>query len=403
LLLLRETVVKAGPSFVWGLAGVRRDASVRRVSDLSGKSGLRHSPLQDRHAALGAKMADFGGWLMPIEYPGGGVVREHTAVREAVGVFDVSHLGKATVRGPGAADFVNATLTNDLRRIGPGRAQYTLCCDDESGGVVDDLIAYFRAEDDVFLVPNAANTAEVVRRLAAAAPPGIEVRDAHEEYGVLAVQGPRSDEVLDALGLPSGHEYMSFAEGAWQGRPLVVCRTGYTGERGYELLPLAGDTPGLWDALLEAGVEHGIRPCGLGARDTLRTEMGYPLHGQDLSLDITPVQARCAWAVGWKKDVFWGRDALLAEREAGARRLLWGLEGLERAIPRPHMTVSRDGAAVGEVTSGTFSPTRKVGIALALLGREVAEGDDVAVDVRGRPAGFRVVKPPFVTPSTKSA
>jgi aminomethyltransferase len=152
--------------------------------------------------------------------------------------------------------------------------------------------------------------------------------------------------------------------------------------------------------VLEEGEPFGIRPCGLGARDTLRTEMGYPLHGQDLSMDITPVQARTGWAVGWKKDAFWGRDVLLAEKEAGPRRTLWGLEGLERAIPRPHMSVaSADGAAVGEVTSGTFSPTRKVGIALALLDRSVSEGDEVSVDVRGRSAPFRVVRPPFVAAS----
>ncbi len=252
-------------------------------------------------------------------------------------------------------------------------------------------------------MPNAANTAEVVRRLAAAAPAGVEVDDQHEEYGVLAVQGPRSDDVLAALGLPGrGHGLHVLRRGRrGAGRRVVVCRTGYTGERGYELLPRWDDAPALWDAVLEAGEPHGIRPCGLGARDTLRTEMGYPLHGQDLSLEITPVQARCGWAVGWKKPAFWGRDVLVAEKEAGARRLLWGLEGLERAIPRSHMTVSRDGSPVGEVTSGTFSPTRKVGIALALLDRSVSEGDEVQVDVRGRPAGFRVVKPPFVAASTK--
>jgi aminomethyltransferase len=363
---------------------------------------LRQSPLHDRHVALGAKMADFGGWEMPIEYPGGGVVKEHTAVREAVGVFDVSHLGKAVVRGPGAAAYINATLSNDLDRIGPGKAQYTLCCDDATGGVVDDLIAYYLSDDEVFLIPNAANTAEVVRRLTVAAPAGVEVADLHDVYGVIAVQGPRSDETLDALGLPTGHEYMSFVAVDWRGTEVVVCRTGYTGERGYELVPRWDDTGALWDAVLEAGEPFGIRPAGLGARDTLRTEMGYPLHGQDLSLDITPVQARCGWAVGWKKPAFWGRDVLLAEKEAGATRLAWGLESLERAIPRPHMAVtSTDGAPVGEVTSGTFSPTRKLGIALALLDRSVGEGDEVAVDVRGRLARFRVVKPPFVTPSTR--
>jgi aminomethyltransferase len=367
-------------------------------------TALRRSPLHDRHTALGAKMADFGGWEMPIEYPGGGVVKEHTAVREAVGVFDVSHLGKAVVRGPGAAAFVNATLSNDLERVGPGKAQYTLCCDDATGGVVDDLIAYYRSPDLVFLIPNAANTAEVVRRLTAAAPDGIEVVDLHDAHGVLAVQGPRSDETLEAMGLPtggSGLDYMSFTSVDWHGMPVIVCRTGYTGERGYELVPRWEDTAVLWDAVLEAGGQVGIRPAGLGARDTLRTEMGYPLHGQDLSMDITPVQARCGWAVGWKKPEFWGRDVLLAEKEAGPARQAWGLEGLERGIPRAHMAVSTaDGAAVGEVTSGTFSPTRRIGIALALLDRGVSEGDELLVDVRGRPARFRVVKPPFVPAST---
>jgi aminomethyltransferase len=285
--------------------------------------------------------------------------------------------------------------------VGPGKAQYTLCCDDETGGIVDDLIAYLRSDDEVFLVPNAANTAEVVRRLGAAAPAEVAVDDLHESYGVLAVQGPRSEELLRRVGLPVGHEYMSFVDAEFAGRPLVVCRTGYTGERGYELLPRWDDAGDLWDALLAAGPDLGALPCGLGARDTLRTEMGYALHGQDISLDVTPVQARLGWAVGWDKPAFWGREVLLAERTAGARRLLRGLEALERAIPRPGMAVwgVPGDAPVGVVTSGTFSPTRRIGIALALLDRTVSEGDEVLVDVRGRPARFRVVRPPFVKPS----
>jgi aminomethyltransferase len=363
---------------------------------------LHRSPLHDRHAALGAKFADFGGWEMPIEYAGGGVVKEHTAVREAVGIFDVTHLGKASLRGPGAVAFADATLTNSLLRIKPGQAQYTLCCDDATGGIVDDLILYLRGDEDVFLVPNAANTAEVVRRLAAAAPPGVVVENRHEAYGVLAVQGPRCEELLDRVGLPVGHDYMSFVDVRWHNRPVVVCRTGYTGERGYELLPRWDDAGDLWDALLASGAELGAAPCGLGARDTLRTEMGYPLHGQDISLEVSPVQARLGWAVGWDKPAFWGRDALLAERAAGAQRVLRGLEGSERAIPRPHMAVtSMSGEPVGEVTSGTFSPSKRIGIALALLDRAVAEGDEVLVDVRGRAARFRVARPPFVESSVR--
>ncbi len=358
-------------------------------------SALQQSPLHDRHVALGAKLADFGGWEMPIEYPGGGVIAEHTAVRERVGIFDVSHLGKASVTGAGAADFVNACFTNELRRIGPGQAQYTMCCDD-SGGVVDDLIQYLRADDDVFLIPNAANTAEVCRRLQAAAPAGVEVVNRHREYAVIAVQGPKSDEVLTALGLPAGHDYMQFREAQWQGRDVIVCRTGYTGERGYELVPRAADATAVWDALVEAMRPYAGLPCGLGARDTLRTEMGYPLHGQDLSLDITPVQARSGWAVGWKKDAFWGREALLAERAAGPRRVSRGLVVLGKGIPRAHCPVSLDGRVVGEVTSGTFSPTRKQGIALALVEPDVVEGAQVHVEVRGRGIPAEVVKPPFV-------
>ena len=355
-------------------------------------SDLRHSPLHDRHVALGAKLADFGGWEMPIEYPGGGVLKEHRAVREAVGVFDVSHLGKGVVRGPGAVEFVNARLTNDLRRVGVGQAQYTLCCDPGTGGVVDDLIAYVRSEDEVFLIPNAANTSAVVGLLAADAPAGIEVEDLHTTLAVIAVQGPRSPELLGRLGLPTDHDYMSFT----RSDQMIVCRTGYTGERGYELLPAWADAPAVWDDVLAAGAGLGVRPCGLGARDTLRTEMGYPLHGQDLSLDITPVQARSGWAVGWDKPAFWGREALLREREQGAGRLLWGLEALDRGIPRAHMVVSAGERVIGEVTSGTFSPTRRVGIGLALLERGTAEGDEVTVDVRGRTSTMRVVKPPFV-------
>ncbi|GAA1895172.1 glycine cleavage system aminomethyltransferase GcvT [Lapillicoccus jejuensis] len=365
-------------------------------------AALLRSPLHDRHVALGAKLADFGGWEMPIEYPGGGVVREHTAVREGVGVFDVSHLGKARVTGPGAVDVVNTFFTNDLRRIGPGRAQYTLCCD-ETGGVVDDLIAYVRSEEDVFLIPNAANTAEVVRRVAAALPDGLQVEDLHRSYGVLAVQGPRSEEVLAALGLPTTHDYMSFAEVDWQGAPLIVCRTGYTGEKGYELLPAWDGAAALWDALLQAAAPYGGLPCGLGARDTLRTEMGYPLHGQDFSLDITPVQARAGWAVGWKKEAFWGRDALVAEKAAGPRRVSWGLVVEGRGIPRAHCPVVVDGVPAGEVTSGTFSPTRRQGIALALLPPTVAEGDRVVVDVRGREVPAVVTKPPFVQVQTRTS
>ena len=362
---------------------------------------LLTSPLHERHVALGAKMADFGGWLMPIEYPGGGVVAEHQAVRERVGMFDVSRLGKARVSGPGAAAYVNDCLTNDLGRIHPGKAQYTLCCN-ASGGVVDDLIAYARSPEDVFLIPNAANTATVVELLQASAPEDVTVENLHGSYGVIAVQGTLSDEVLATIGLPTGHEYMSFVESEWEGLPVIVCRTGYTGERGYELVPMWDNAAALWDTLAVAIAARGGRICGLGARDTLRTEMGYPLHGNDLSLEITPVMAGSGWAVGWDKPTFWGKEALVAQRAAKTSRLSRGLLVTGRGIPRPGCPVlDADGALVGEVTSGTFSPTRKQGIALALLDRSVAIGDAVSIDVRGRLVEAEAMRPPFVEVSTK--
>lgn len=368
--------------------------------------GPRRSPLHDRHVALGAKLAVFAGWQMPMEYAGAGVIAEHTAVREAVGIFDVSHLGKVRVTGPGAVAFLNRCLTNDLDRIGAGQAQYTLCCDD-SGGVVDDLIVYRYSDEHLLLVPNAANAAEVARRLAEAAPPELTIRDEHEDFAVLAVQGPASERVLDGLGLPADHEYMTFRTAPYEGAEVMVGRTGYTGEHGYELLVPVAFAAAVWDAVLAVGEPYSIRPCGLGARDTLRTEMGYPLHGQDLSLSITPVQARCGWAVGWSKPEFWGHEALRAEREAGPRRQLWGLEATGRGVPRPGMRVlTGDGAEerqVGVVTSGTFSPTRQLGIALALLDTDAGLGPDaeVTVDVRGRRLPMRVVKPPFVRPTLR--
>ncbi|KRF11402.1 glycine cleavage system protein T [Nocardioides sp. Soil797] len=372
------------------------------------EASLLTSPLHDRHVALGAKFSEFGGWSMPLEYATG-VVKEHTAVRESVGIFDVSHLGKAMVTGPGAAAHVNATLSNDLGRIEPGKAQYTLCCDDETGGIVDDLIAYYQDDEHILLVPNAANTAEVVRRLRATAPEGVTITDHHQDYAVLAVQGTRSDEVLSAIGLPVGHDYMSFVEAALpdvlgDGSGVVVCRTGYTGERGYELIARNEIAGALWDALMEAGAQFGILAAGLGARDTLRTEMGYPLHGQDISLDVTPSEGRVGWAVGWQKEAFWGRDVLLAKKEEGIDRILRGLLAVGRGIPRPGMSVRLTGdVPLADITSGTFSPTLKKGIGMAILPKFVEEGSEVSVDVRGRCEIFTVVKPPFVDTSVRES
>src|ERR1700737_4506610 len=358
---------------------------------------LLHGPLDDRHRANGASFAEFGGWLMPVSYAG--TVAEHTATRPPVGLFDGSHLGKALVRGPGAAEFVNSALTNDLNRIEPGKAQYTLCCN-ESGGVIDDLIAYYVGPDEIFLVPNAANTAAVVVALQKAAPGGLPIPDENRSYAVLAVQGPRSADVLAELGLPTSMDYMGYADATFAQVPVRVCRSGYTGEHGYELLPPWDSAAAVFDALLAAVKRADGQLAGLGARDTLRTEMGYPLHGHELSADISPLQARCGWAIGWKKDAFFGRDALLAEKEAGPRRLLRGLRAVGRGVLRPDLNVLDGDAGVGVTTSGTFSPTLKVGIALALIDVDAGgeDGQQVTVDVRGRTVECEVVRPPFVEP-----
>lgn len=341
-------------------------------------------------------MADFGGWLMPIEYPGAGVLAEHGAVRERVGLFDVSHLGKASVRGRGALEFLNTQFTNDLNRISDSQAQYTMCCD-ENGGVIDDLIVYRNSAEDFFLIPNASNTADVVNVLTANAPAGIDIENLHEDYGVIALQGPRSSDVLTSLGVDTDIEYMSFREIFIDGEKALLCRTGYTGEHGFEIVPSAPATPKVWKALVSAMAPFEGAICGLGARDTLRTEMGYPLHGHELSLTITPVQANAQWAVGWKKEHFTGSSVLLKERESGATRILRGLAATDRGIPRAGMAVKNgDGQVIGEVTSGTFSPTLKHGIALALLAPEFAIGDLVVIDVRGRDCQAKVAALPMV-------
>ena len=357
---------------------------------------MKISPLNDKHVARNAKMADFGGWMMPIEYPGGGVIAEHTAVRERVGIFDVSHLGKASVIGTGALDFLNTMFTNDLNRIQDGSAQYTLLCSPE-GGVIDDLIAYRNSPDDIFLVPNASNTTDVVSTLQSMAPAGIAVTNLHNEFAVLAVQGPLAPQVMQSLGINTEIDYMAFSHVLIGGAKVILCRTGYTGELGYELLPRVSDASRVWDALVAAIEPLGGLVCGLGARDTLRTEMGYPLHGHELSLEITPVQASATWAIGWDKESFIGSEFLRKEKASQPLRRSVGVKSLDRGIPRGHMQVKNSaGDLLGEVTSGTFSPTLKVGIGIALLSSSVKIGDQLVIDVRGRDSLVEVVKLPFV-------
>ena len=365
------------------------------------------SPLYKWHVAADAKMADFGGWDMPIEYPkvmvgdqAGGVLAEHSAVREKVGIFDVSHLGKISITGSGAVEFLNAIVTNDLTKISNGSSQYNLLCNAD-GGVIDDLIVYRKAEDDLFLIPNAANCADVFEVISRAAPEGITVTNIHKSFGVLAVQGPLSGKVMELLGLNLALDYTEFSVETLSSHPslgpIIVCRTGYTGEFGYELVPQWESTLPLWEILVETIAQVGGRVCGLGARDTLRTEMAYPLHGHELSLEITPLEASASWAISMDKENFHGKSALHNQKANGLKRRLRGLKSSDRGIPRAGMSVlNSEGDVVGTVTSGTFSPSLKHGIALALVSTDISIGEALTIDVRGRMSNVEVVKTPFV-------
>ena len=361
--------------------------------------GLHHSPLDAVHRRLGAKMGAFAGWDMPIQYQG--TMSEHQAVRERVGVFDLSHLGKVEVRGPGAHDALQHALSADLDRLREeGAAQYTLCLTDD-GTIVDDLIVY-RERDGYLLVPNAANWPKVADAVEGSARGPAQVTP-RPDVAVIAVQGPKAPGLVGGV-FPEAADlhYMHMTPVVYAGQPGRLCRTGYTGERGFELLVPGEVAAKLWDELLDRGAVFGAVPVGLGARDTLRLEMGYALHGNDISTDTDPFEARLGWAVALGKGDFRGRDALLARKEAGPRRLLVGLDAADRLIPRHGMAVLDGDRRVGEVTSGTFSPTLRHGIALAYVDADRAgKGTELQVDVRGRRGAVRVTRPPFVDASPK--
>jgi aminomethyltransferase len=361
---------------------------------------IKRTPLEAEHRALQARLGPFAGWLMPVEYRG--TLSEHRAVREAVGLFDLTHLGKVMVEGPGALSALQSSLSNDLSKVGVGGAQYNLCLN-AGGGIVDDLIVYRLGDDRFLVVPNAANTDRVLRAILTHVGEGPDVV-LREDLCLLAPQGPASFDLLEEI-LPDaiGLGYMHGAELSHRGQTVVVSRSGYTGERGFELFVPQSIAPDLWRDLLSLGGPLGIQPCGLGARDTLRLEMGYPLHGNDISDDRTPLEAGLSWAVALDKGEFVGRDALVRQKEEGIPSRLWGILMKDRLIPRPHYTVFADGEKLGETTSGTFSPTLKVGIGMAYLSPRdrFKAGDVVEVDVRGRRGRAEVVKPPFVDSSPK--
>lgn len=354
---------------------------------------LQRTPLYSRHAALGARLVPFAGYEMPVQYPAG-ITAEHKAVRTACGVFDVSHMGEFIVRGPGAVDFVNHVATNDVARLAVGQAHYSTLCN-ERGTVEDDCLVY-RYADHLMLVVNASNTdkdlAHILRFKDAF---DCAVEDVSDRVALLAVQGPQAEDALRPLTATdlAAITYYWFAEGEVAGVPCTISRTGYTGEDGFELYCPADRAGALWDALLATG--H-VTPCGLGARDTLRLEMGMALYGNDIDDTTTPLEAGLAWVVKLAKGDFVGRAAIAAQKAAGVPRKLVGFTVAERAIPRHGHAVLVGGERVGGVTSGTMSPSLGVAVGMCYVpAASAAEGTPVEIDVRGRRVPARVTKPPF--------
>jgi aminomethyltransferase len=352
---------------------------------------LKHSPLDPQHRALGAKLVPFGGWDMPLQYDTG-TLAEHRACRTDAVVFDVSHLGTVRVRGAGALDMLQATFTNDLGKIGPGRAQYTHLLDSRTASVIDDIIVWWIDETTFDVMPNASNTDRVTGALAEVHADGVAVDDITDTRAILAIQGPNAREKLRRVS-PEAAAVGRFRVGSvqWHDVAVTVAGTGYTGEDGVECAVPVPIAAAFWNALLDAE----ILPAGLGARDTLRLEAGLPLHGHELGDGITTLEANLGWVVSWTKGPFRGREALERQRATGLTRVLRGLVVEGRRPPRSGQLVRRGDVDVGVITSGNFSPMLEHGIALALLQPDVALGDAVTIDVRGTELPAVVVEPPF--------
>lgn len=359
---------------------------------------LKRTPLHDLHRELGARLVPFAGYEMPVQYTS--IIEEHRTVRTAVGLFDLSHMGEIEVAGSGAVTFLRNALVSDPGAMEIGQAQYSMACDPD-GGIIDDLIVYRRAPDRFLVVCNASNRGAVVEQLTALLDrggDGTSIADRSEEVGLVAPQGPNAARVvarLTALDLDAIGNYRA-ADGTVGGIQCLVARTGYTGEDGFELFCDAARARELWEELAAAGEEEGIRPCGLGARDTLRLEAGMPLYGNELGRDTNPYEVNLGRVVKLDKGEFVGRSALAATNEAGPERKLIGLRMVDNAIPRSGYPVMSGGAEVGRVTSGTLSPTLGEKIAMALVPADLAGiGSAFEVVVRDRPYRAEQVKLPF--------
>ena len=355
---------------------------------------LSITPLNEAHTAAGARMVPFAGHSMPLQYAG--LKAEHLAVRSAAGLFDVSHMGELWFSGPGARDFLQRMLAGDVDKAAPGRALYT-CLLNGSGGIVEDLLVY-GFEDRYMLVVNAANRAEVVAIMEAELPSDVGFEDASEDTALLALQGPHSDEIMLALGVDlTDLKYYHHRSIRFKGVDIIVGATGYTGERGFELYVPAGEAMAVWNDLMSAGGEHGLLPCGLGARDTLRLEKGFCLHGNDIGPDCNPVEAGLSWTVGWNTE-FRGKDALAAVKSAGPKRKLVGFIMDERGIPRKgYPILDAEGQRIGMVTSGTQSPSLGQAIGLGYVGvAHAAKGSELLIGIRDKAIRATVTGIPFL-------
>ena len=358
---------------------------------------LKQTPLVSVYGEYGGKTIDFGGWELPVQFSG--IKHEHESVRTKAGLFDVSHMGEFTLKGAGSLPFLQKMVTNDVSKLKVGKAQYTAMCY-EDGGTVDDLIIYKRGEDDYLLVVNASNIEKDFEWLKSHLTEEAIIENQSDKVALLALQGPLAEKVLQPLSLEADLTnlgFFSFYENVKiAGIHVLISRTGYTGEEGFELYCASEDAVKLWKELLTAGESIGLVPCGLGARDTLRFEAKLPLYGQELSREITPIEAGIGFAVKVDKGDFIGGEVLKAQKENGAPRKLVGIEMIDRGIPRHGYPVFADGAKIGEVTTGTQSPTLKKNVGLALIKSEFAVMDRVVtVEIRGKQLKAKVVKTPF--------
>jgi aminomethyltransferase len=356
---------------------------------------LKHTPLYECHVEAGARLVDFAGWEMPVQYQG--VIEEHRAVRTAAGMFDVSHMGEVRVQGPEAEAFLQRLTPNDVSKLAPGRAHYSGLLTDQ-GTYVDDLLIYRLGAEEFLVVVNASNADRDFEWIASRAGAGVRVTNESDRWALLAVQGPKAVEILRPLMTPGAVDlkYYGFLQGEVDGRPAILSRTGYTGEDGFELYLRPEDAPAVWRRLLESGASQGIMPAGLGARDTLRLEASMALYGHEIDETTTPFEAGLAWVVKMGKGDFLGREALAAQQAAGIPRKLVGFEIQGRGIARQGHEIRKEGSTVGAVTSGTWSPSFEKALGMAYVPAGLAApGTPLEIDVRGRALPAVVVEMPF--------